>query len=119
MREAMGGSLLLYLLIPIIILFIVFIGFIMNYSAAYRAGNEIVSQIEGNNQTKNQCDNINLQIVKEKYHYLETPVCKCLENSKGAVYQISLNVSFELPIIGKIGVYKVKAETKTIVDGIC
>ena len=46
MREAVGGSLLMYLIIPIIIIFIVFIGFIMRYASAYRAANFIVTQIE-------------------------------------------------------------------------
>lgn len=121
MREAVGSSILLYLMIPIIILLIFFISFIMNYSSAYRAVNDIIAQIEAgggggcgiatSSQTKSY--------VKDKYYYMDTISCGCTSNSRGSVYDVTLKVNFELPIFGKIGVYDVKSETKTIYDVFC
>lgn len=118
MREAMGSSMLLYLIIPVIILFVVFIAFIMNYSSAYRAVNDIVAQIEAS--SGDGCSIATSEEVRdrirEKYYYTESPTCTSASNGRGTVYTVSLKVDFELPILGKIGVYDVKAETKTIYD---
>ena len=120
MREATGGSLLLYLIIPIIFLFIVFIGFIMNYASAYRSANYVVTQLETCGGSLDSCGHTSLSDVKEyiknKYHYLDDINVSCTPNAKGIVCQVSLGVKFEFPIIGGVNIYTVKAETKTIYD---
>ena len=120
MREATGGSLLLYLIIPIIIIFIAFIGFIMNYASAYRSANYVVTQLETCHGNLDLCDHTSRDLIKEyiknKYHYLDDVDISCNNNSKGKVCQVALKVSFEFPIIGGVNIYTVKAETKTMYD---
>ena len=123
MREAVGGSLLLYLIIPIIVLIIVFIGFIMNYASAYRAANYAVSQIESCDAAMGNCDHSSMEKVQEdvknKYSYMgDIRVC-CYENSRGSVYRATLDVEFELPLVGKFSPFSVKSETKTIYGVSC
>ena len=46
MRDAMGGSILFYIILGFIGIFIVFIAIIMNYASAYRTNNYVVNMIE-------------------------------------------------------------------------
>lgn len=132
MREAISGSVLFYIVIPIIIVFVVFIGFIMRYASTYRAANYVITQIENCQGRMEDCDNINMQDitrnVKEKYSYVTpkispnsngiiTPIC--LPNGSGVVYRVELPVEFDVPLLGGIRWMTVKAETKTIPDTMC
>ena len=122
MREAVGGSLLLYLIIPIIIIFIVFIGFIMNYASAYRAANYIVTQIESCQGYADCKSNWDKEYVSSKYHYVgpATISCRQIEGISNAVtYDVVLDVEFDLPLIGSFSPFKVKAETKSMHNGTC
>ncbi len=125
MREALGGSLLLYLIIPIIVLFIFFIAFIMNYASAYRAANYVVTQIENCQGQMNNCGEINLQTiteqVKKQYKYITQNGAKIVpcyvENGTNSyVFRVSLPVSFDLPLLGNFAPARVKVETKTITN---
>ena len=73
MREAIGGSLLFYMIIPMIFLFVAFIGFIMNYASIYRAGNYIFTQIETCDANMDNCSHIKKddmeEVVRNKYGY--------------------------------------------------
>ena len=122
MREAVGGSLLLYLIIPIIIIFIVFIGFIMNYASAYRAANYIVTQIESCQGYSDCKSNWNKEYVSSKYHYVgpATISCRKIDGiSNAVVYDVELKVVFDLPIIGSFNAYSVKSETKSMHNNTC
>ena len=123
MREAVGGSLLLYLIIPIIILIIIFIGFIMNYASAYRAANYVTTQVETCNADLTKCEHTSMNQVKEeikdKYSYMGTVDICCNDNDKGSVYRTTLKVEFELPLVGKFSPFNVKSETKTIYNVSC
>ena len=46
MREAVGGSILFYIILGFLAVYIVFIGVIMNYAATYRASNSVLTKIE-------------------------------------------------------------------------
>ena len=128
MREAVGGSLLLYLIIPIIILIIVFIGFVMNYASVYRAANYVTSKIETCNgkmdeNSTNICGHASKSSItkdlKEKYSYINGYNVCCMQNSKGSVFRTTLSVDFELPFFGKVSPFNVKVETKTIYNVSC
>ena len=121
MREAIGGSLLYYIIIPIIFLFIVFTAFIMNYASAYRASNYVISQIETCDADMNNCNHSNLDSIKEyvknKFHYNSeiNGMNFCyIQNNKGTIYRVNMGVFFDLPLFGRIGVYNVVSESKTI-----
>lgn len=122
MREAVGGSLLLYLIIPIIIIFIVFIGFIMNYASAYRAANYIVTQIETCQGHSDCKSNWSTEVVSSKYHYVgpATVSCRTIDGVTNAVvYDVNLKVVFDLPVIGSFNAYSVKSETKSMHNNTC
>ncbi len=127
MREAVGGTLLTYIIIPIIILLIVFIAFIMNYASAYRAANYIVTQIETCNANMGGCSSDgkdkNLDTIKEdvknKYGYIGDINYCCYDNAKGSVYKTTVYVAFDLPMWKQVPVFSVKSESKTIYGVSC
>lgn len=124
MREATGGALLLYLILPMIFLFIVFIGFIMNYASAYRAANYIVTQIETCDGTLgSDCGHSTIgaatQTVEEKYHYYGPINICCNPMGDGAMFRAELELSIELPMIGSISGFKIVSESKTLHNVTC
>ena len=124
MREAVGGSLLLYLIIPIIVLFIVFIGFIMNYAAAYRAANYVVSQYENCQGNVGDCGDVTedsiTSHIAQKYYYKGNYTVTCLSNgTNSSVFRVTLPVEFDLPIVGRFKPFNVVVETKTIQNYSC
>ena len=127
MREAVGGSLLLYLFIPIIMIIIFFIGFVMNYAAAYRAANHAITRIENCQARFDDCGNDKSDLrenigneIRTNYNYplpkskKALPLCYILNGSNSYVFRTTLPVSFYLPLVGDIDVMSVKAETKSI-----
>ena len=121
MREAIGGAALINLIIPIIVLLIVFIGFIMNYASTYRAANYVVTQIEscqglinGDGCSSFKDPSTMSKTLASEYHYHGELGLTCLPVGNGSVYRVKLDVMFELPIFGKFNPLSVKAETKTL-----
>ena len=119
MREAFGGSMLLYILIPVMFIFIFFIAFIMNYASAYRASNYIVTQIETCDADLANCAhssfNAAKSYVKSRYHYNGDIDFCSKPNAKGTLYRVTLYVSFDVPLIGdNLIKYPVRSETKTL-----
>ena len=127
MREALGGSLLLYLIIPIIFLLVAFIAFIMNYASIYRAGNYIVTQIETCDANLENCNHASKDsiesVVRSKYGYHGPITYYCSDNSKGSVYSVSLGITIELPLVGKVpsngNLFSIVSESNTIYNVYC
>lgn len=121
MREAVGGSLLFYIMIGFIFVFIVFIAVIMNYSAAYRASNYVLTMIErtegqvqiGSQNSSQANDGTLYGALKERKYYNTLGVC-CTENSNGAIYKITTVVDFKLPMVDVSLPLYINNETKTI-----
>lgn len=127
MREALGGGMLMYLIIPIIFLFVAFIGFIMNYASIYRAGNYIITQIETCDANLDNCTHISKDqmesVVRTKYGYHGPITYRCTDNKKGSVYRVTLGITMELPLIGKVpsngNLFSINSESKTIYNVSC
>lgn len=123
MREAIGGSWILYMAIIFIMIYVFFISFVMNYASAYRAANYVVTQIENCQGNLDDCRGNDLEkitgYVRSKYHYLGSITPTCIANGSGVVYRVQLDVDFELPLLGGTRIAHVKAETKTIQNRSC
>ncbi len=116
MREAVGGAALLYLILPLIALFVCLTAFVMNYASTYRAANYVVTQIE-NYQGEIDASSVQEELWS-KYHYMPSKG-KSIEitsygNGKGTVYRVELPVTFDVPVLGEVTIFTVTAETKTI-----
>jgi len=115
MREAVGGSLILYLIIPIIIIFIFFIGFVISYAAAYRSANYLVTEMEKCDAAGSSCSIAGIKSnLRSKYHYTGDVECSCTKNARGYVCGVTLYVGMEIPLLGEFNPFSVKSETKTL-----
>lgn len=117
MREAVGGSMLFYIILIFIFIYIVFIGLIINYAATYRATNYVVTTIE---ETEGDVsfDTLKEDLKKRNYHNGLTVTCS--PNHDGAVYSVETYVTFEFPLIGIINRnYPITNDTKTIYGEEC
>lgn len=115
MREAVGGSMLFYIVTIFLIIYIAFIGVVMNYASTYRASNYIVSKIE---EYEADLDNDDLEslenIARENYYYDQGVAYCCKDNNNGSVYQVTTKVIFKVPLINVDLKINVRTETKTI-----
>lgn len=132
MREALGGSMLMNLIIiftGIVILF--FVG-IMAYSKAYRVKNRIVTIIE-KYETYNTPAQEEINTDLKNVGYRSTPAEKCTKDNLNTstysycvykvegkseegtyYYQVVTYVQFEFPIIGEYITFPVKGETRIL-----
>jgi len=134
-KDAIGGSSLLYMVVfftSIIILF--FVG-IIAYSKAYRVKNRIIEVIEKHEKYDSVVAN-ELTNDLYKYGYITATEqqlidkCKdganslsvqagaghlyCVEETKGNTYKIVTYIHFDFPIIGDRLTFSVKGEKKTL-----
>ena len=121
MREAIGGSWILYIFFVIIFIFVCFMAFVMNYASAYRTNNYIISAFEQYEGNQTILTKSNLQkAVKQNYGYTGDISCCCesLSNGAGVVYKIKTYVEFEVPLIGTFPI-GITTDSKTVYNGVC
>lgn len=141
MRDAIGGSLLLNIVIIFLGLVILFFAGIMAYSKAYKVKNRIIEMIEANNGYPDPAtltDPFILRINEElrRYGYRDSGTDRCVEGSNlrpddsqyrycvystneehysnGTSYEVVTYVHFDFPIIGDMLVFPVRGETKVL-----
>lgn len=129
MREAVGGSMLFYIVIAFLILYIVFVGFVMNYASAYRAANYAISRIEScNGNISGGCELDSVPVTKEqleidiknKFAYTGGLILDCTNvGNIGMMYKAQLKISFDLPALEDLGWFYVQSESRTIYGTRC
>lgn len=118
MREAVGGTWLLYFFFIFIFVYVAFIAVIMNYASAYRTNNYIVSTVE-NLEGNVDWNTIKLD-VKNKYSYTDNIGYCCKKNSlAGVVYQVQTYINFEIPLINTDIRIPITNDSKTVYGGVC
>ena len=126
MKDAVGSSILLTIILAFLAIFIIFIAFIMNYATAYRASNYVVTMLErteGNidigtkNNSKAGDDDLTGYLKQRLYHGDLFLVCN--DNQNGAVFKVTTMIQFDLPLIDVHLPIYINNETKTIYDVYC
>lgn len=138
MRDAVGGSLLLNLVVIFVSLVILFFVSILSYSKAYRIKNHIIEVIEkyekydedtalamqsylqdsgymtaNYTKLKNECGDSSLTVTTSftpgyLYCVYNKPV------SQGKMYEVVTYINFNFPIIGDLLTFRVRGETKIL-----
>ena len=111
MREAFGGTILFYVILGFLAVYIVFIGLIMNYAATYRASNYVLTSLE-ESEANVDLSTLKSNLAKLNYHN-GLDVC-CSNTNNGSVYSIKTYVQFDLPILDLDLKLKINNDTKTI-----
>ena len=126
MKDAIGSSVLLSIILAFLAIFIIFIAFIMNYAMAFRASNYVVTMIErseGNVKIGSTRDNAHddtlYGALKARLYYNDYLKISCEENNNGAVYTVTTSLGFKLPLFDiNIPIY-INNETKTLYNVEC
>lgn len=125
MKDAIGSSVLFYVILIFLAIFIIFIAFIMQYATAFRASNYVVTMLE---RTEGDIDLVNssntvgdkslVGYLEERLYYGDLNV-GCSENSNGAIYKVTTRIQFKLPLFEvNLPIY-INNETKTIYNVKC
>lgn len=137
MREAIGGALLIKLVMFFIVIYVCFLAIAINYSITFRVKNQIINLLEayeGYDLAKDKIDEYissvgyyrssSLSIVDRSdndsncHSHNGYSICLIDEDSidedNKIYYRVTTYVSFDFPIIGKITNFPVSGETKYI-----
>ena len=140
MKDAVGGSILLYLVVIFVSIVIIFFAGIMSYSKAYKIKNRIIEVIERNGTyEENEVGELTIELKRIGYRTatIEQIASKCGTESltytnnaghfycvyigegdklsgEGYSYEVVTYTHFDFPIIGDLLVLPVKGETKTL-----
>ena len=118
MKDAFGGSILFYIILAFIVVFIIFIAMIMNYARAYRTNNYVVTMIE-QYEGKVKYDYLKANLVENHNYYGPFNVSCNDIDGRGAVLHVTTYINFELPIIDFDIDIPINNDTKTIYQVFC
>ena len=124
MREAVGGSILFYIILGFIGVFIVFIAVIMNYASAYRTNNYVVNLIEQyegrysfGTSNDNEDEETLVGYLKRNNYYNGLKVdCSNIGDThqSGSIFKVTTYINFYIPLIEVGFPIPIKNDTKTI-----
>lgn len=117
MREAIGGTWLLYFFFIFVFIYIAFMAVIMNYASAYRTNNYIVSKLE--EYEGNIAKDTLKREVMTKYKYSDQIDISCSVNSVGTVYKVKTYIMFTMPLMDIKFKTAITNESKSVYMGLC
>ncbi|MBQ7104810.1 MAG: hypothetical protein IJN90_03035 [Bacilli bacterium] len=99
MRESIGGTLLMYLVIIFLFIYIVFMAVVINYGRVFRAKNSLISYIEAEEGFKG-ADSVNDFITKANSLNYRGPLYLCYTQGNGDTkyFSIRLAIQFDIPL---------------------
>lgn len=124
MRESIGGTMLFWIVLFFLSIFIFFLASVIRYARVYKIKNSLINYIERSEgiESRSEIENKLTEFGYDgKNSYV---VCRFSSTDSsfytGVIYKVLLYADFELPILGKdivhIGV-KIKGETRSIKTG--
>jgi len=134
MREAIGGALLIKLVMFFIVIYVCFLAIAINYSITFRVKNQIINLIEsyeGYDLAKVHIDDYLSNVgyyrsvgkltigdgtCEDEYGYCHESISitNAAGDQIGTYYKVTTYVSFDFPIIGQISNFPVSGETRVI-----
>ena len=121
MREALGGTLLLYIVLFFLFVYISFMAVVINYGRVFRAKNTMISILE---QQEGYTDLAEQRMLAVSSYNGEILLCKNDEysDSKSTYYNLRLYIEFDFPLVdydlkvnvdGQTSAIKVPADSKS------
>lgn len=111
MRESVGGTLLLQIVLVFLTVYIGFMAIVINYGKVFRYKNAIVNRIE-QNEGYADCESIDTMI--KDIGYLGDYKVSYTTTSKGAIYKVEIFIAFNLPLVRTKVKIPVRGETRLI-----
>lgn len=127
MREAIGGSLLMKLVMFFVVIYVAFFAIAINYSITFRVKNQIINLIEAYEGMEGASSHIEDYV--SKVGYFKTAVGDVSYNNadcnngyciseistvRGKYYKVTTYVTFDFPVLGRFSNFPVTGETRVI-----
>lgn len=127
MREAIGGALLIKLVMFFVVIYVCFLAIAINYSITFRVKNQIINLIEAYESYDAAKDSIEDYIANVGYYRTSVGTVSigsgectdgyCIEelqSVRGTYYKVTTYVSFDFPLVGSITNFPVVGETRVM-----
>lgn len=111
MRESVGGTLLLQIVLIFLTVYIGFMAIVINYGKVFRYKNAIINNIE-QNEGYADCEEIDRMV--KRVGYLNDYQISYTTTSRGAIYTVKIYIIFNLPLVRSKVRIPVKGETRLI-----
>ena len=114
MREAIGGTMLMYMVLFFLIIYIFFMAVVINYGRVFRAKNALVSYIEDNEGFKDG-DLSDFLIKANNVGYTSGAIDVCYSQPNPSndtkYFSVRLYISFQLPLVINAIIIPITGET--------
>lgn len=126
MRESIGGTFLIKIMVVFLVLYNTLLAIAVNYAMAFRVKNQIINLIEeyegctgvitgcnGKNCVAQYIDSVGYYraATPSEKSYLITPI---YENNRGTYYKVTTYIKFDFPWIGDAIRANITGETKVV-----
>ncbi len=116
MRESIGGTMLFWIVLFFMSIFIAFMASIIKYARVYKVKNTMINYIERSEGVFSS-EELENELVNLGYKSGKYVICRYNPSSSGGYYYLKLYATFEIPIVGVSFDVKIKGETRTIETG--
>jgi len=114
-RESIGGTFLLQIVLVFLTVYIGFMAIVINYGKVFRYKNAIVNYIE---QQEGVVDcAATRRIIVEQVGYLNDYKLEGRSTGSGMIYKVTVNIVFSLPLVSTQVKIPIRGETRLIETG--
>lgn len=115
MREALGGTLLTYIVLFFLAVYIAFMAIVINYAKVYKMKNEVVSYIENSEGVASNANMLEIfKMMYENGYPNGMDICYTNGKNNSVYYSIRLYMAFSLPLVDNKIEVPVNGETSAI-----
>lgn len=123
MRESIGGTFLIKIMIVFIVIYNSVLAIAVNYAMAFRVKNKAIDLLEQYEGCKGANDKILAYLNSVGYYRVDltnqskidiTPMPVTNNNRRGYYYVVTTFISFDFPFVGEFLTVPIKGETKII-----
>ena len=117
MRESIGGTMLFWIVLFFMTIFIAFMASVINYARVYKMKNSMINYIEKSEgiKTKEEFESVLVSLGYPADG--EYQICRKISREVGGYYSLSLYAVFEMPFVGTGIKVEIKGETRQIETG--
>ena len=111
MRESVGGTLLLQIVLVFLTVYIGFMAIVINYGRTFRYKNAIINAIE-QNEGYGTCSDVSAMVKGLGYN--GNYVISAIMTDKGAIYTVKVYIEFQIPLVRTKLSIPISGETRLI-----
>ena len=116
MREAVGGTMLMYIVLGFLLIYIFFMAVVINYGRVFRTKNALISYIEVEEGFKTGIADSLVSKARNDYGYFdEIYACYTYDETRDITYfTVELEITFQLPMVSNSVKIPITGETAAI-----